>query len=829
MAKSKPKKVLKAAGVAPEDPPKLLHIILLIAYGYLTVFTPNMNTYDSNGPKFVALALLNLVTFAFLFSRKDMKTKPGWYYGFFGNAIGMAYSLLMFFSLLSFVKAINLTESVLHFAKIFSVFSAAYLVSVLVIAERRGLLYLSAAMTLLLLYDSISVFSDIQDWIEGNIANINKIKSVYSNKNILAAAVFVKIPFALWLMFFQKKLWRILGMVTTPIAMLAVFFMSARAFYLGLFIMTFLLVVFFAVRYYQSRERSHLVNLATVVSMLLAALLTFSVIESNYFPKPGGKSRTSVGARMATINDPGGGNRLNGWKRSIRVLAENPVLGVGLGNWKVATLKEENQTSENFIYQYKAHNDFLEIPTESGIFAGICFLAIFGFLFWKFLRLFMKNNSPEGLAWLFLPAVGLFAYSFDAFFNFPQDRPEIQSLFALYVGTGIALTSLAFAGKGDKREENDFVEAVALPVPFLNRMFKGNEDQPGVIRSVSPVARVATIIAFLAVQTVSAWVLVQYFNSLKLQRIIKQEILRGKLTSPADKFLSGFPAIPNLNGEAEPIAVQKARYLLNEKRYQEAISLLKDDRSSPYDSRKEYFMSMAYMELKMPDSALYYSQKVYELKPNNFKNISIMTNLMREKGMVAEAEAILDGYMEKHPRNVEALRYASGFYDRAGKLDKALAAIDTAFVLDPKDTIVIRLKTYLDRKFVTSKYKETFDAALAAFREKRYGESVRLFSQILDEKSDYLEAREYRAFSYFYLRDYAKSIADIRNLVENGVTRSNLYNLLGVNLYNSGNREDACTWFKAAMDQGDKDGTTNFNRYCKKTVTQPQFPLPTKL
>jgi len=31
------------------------------------------------------------------------------------------------------------------------------------------------------------------------------------------------------------------------------------------------------------------------------------------------------------------------------------------------------------------------------------------------------------------------------------------------------------------------------------------------------------------------------------------------------------------------------------------------------------------------------------------------------------------------------------------------------------------------------------------------------------------------------------------------------------------------------MDQGDKDGTTNFNRYCKKTVTQPQFPLPTKL
>ncbi len=169
MARTVPKKGIHTTKAAPKDPPKLLHILLLIAYGYLTVFTPNMNTYDSNGPKFLALALLNLVTFAFLFSRKEMKTKPGWYFGFFGNAMGVAYTLMMVFSLLSFVKAINLTESVLHFAKIFSVFSATYLVSVLVMAEKRGLLYLAGAMTLLLLYDSFTVFSDIREWIDGDI------------------------------------------------------------------------------------------------------------------------------------------------------------------------------------------------------------------------------------------------------------------------------------------------------------------------------------------------------------------------------------------------------------------------------------------------------------------------------------------------------------------------------------------------------------------------------------------------------------------------------------------------------------------------------------
>ncbi len=327
---------------------------------------------------------------------------------------------------------------------------------------------------------------------------INKVKSVYSNKNILSAAVFVKIPFALWLMFFQKKAWRILGLVATPIAMLAVFFMSSRAFYLGLFLITAALVVFLLVRYFKTREKPELTNAILVLSFLVVTLGLFSFIESKWYPKPPQpvtpvaaatsgdespegtssgtlktgpvkvKSSTSVAGRLSTMNesDVSASQRLTAWKRSWHVLKQNPLLGVGLGNWKVATLKEENQTSENFIYQYKAHNDFIEIPAESGIFAGLCFLAIFVFLFRKYIKLFFHNSTQTCLVYLFLPTVGLFAYSFDAFFNFPQDRPEIQSLFALYAGTAIALTSLAFAGKGDHREDDEMAEALALPRTF---------------------------------------------------------------------------------------------------------------------------------------------------------------------------------------------------------------------------------------------------------------------------------------------------------------------------------------------------------------------------
>lgn len=894
MARSVPKKGHHAVKEVPKDPVKLIHVVLLILYGYLTVFTPNMDTYDSNGPKFLALALLNLVTFAFLFSRKNMKTRQGWYFGFFGNAMGMAYTLLLVVSALSFFKSVNVIESVLVLSKSFTVFSATYLVSVLVMSERRGLFYLAVAMTMLLIYESILVYTDIQDMIaSGKYRDILKVKSGYSNKNILAAALFIKIPFAIWLMLFRQKGWRTLGMVAIPMAMLAIFFMSSRAFYLGIFALVLLLVAYLGLEFLKNRQKSALWNAAFLVGFLLISLGAFSYIESHWYPKadqpatvitaeqkktannalPEGnalsddtslvtghtdqapsaldgdhnapaekpsaasqdeqnrqkqKSTTSIAGRLSTIGggDTSTSQRFTAWKRSLQLLRENPLLGVGLGNWKVVVLKIENQISKDYIYQYKAHNDFLEIPAETGIFGGLLFLSIFLLLFGKFLVLHLKGKAPASARYLFLPALGLFAYSFDALFNFPHDRPEIQSLFALYAGSAIALTTLFLAGKDPRPEQDIDAGALALKAPFLSRLLSGREPLSGEGPGVAPAVRIGVMAFFLIAQTAAAWVLIQNFQSLKLQRIVKEEIMRKKLTSPAEKFLTGFPAIPNLNGEAEPIAVQKARFLLNEKRYREAISLLKKDHSSPWDSRPEYFLSMAYNELKMPDSSLYYSRKVYEIKPNNFRNISVMANILLQQEQGDEAETMVDGYLERFPTDPDALKFASGLFDRLGKLEKASAVANTAFEHFPQDSVVRKQKAYIDRKVVISLYKETFDQALAAFRAKRHQEAVRLFSEILAEKPDYLEAREYRAFSYYNLRDYKKSNEDLQLLMDQGSVGSNILNLRGVNFYSLGDKEAACRNFRAAMEKGDKDGTTNYNRFCKQMETKPQFPPP---
>ena len=792
----------------PETPLKISYLIILIAYGYVTVVTPNLQALDSNGPKFMTLAFLNLLTFVFLFTKKEFRSRSEWYYSFFTSKIGIAYAGLMIVSLLSFFKAINILESVLHFTKVFTTFSAAYLVSILIYADKRNIPYLCVAMTLLLIYDSVTIFSGINKFLNGKLSSIGELKTVYSNKNILASSIFVKIPFALWLMVYNRNWLKIFGMIGLLCGITATFFMSTRAFYVGTIALTLVIIIFFIIRYTKTKDKYNIRLTAIFLIIVFCSFGIFSSVQKFLYPKESDGYTVSVAARMSTITDPGGAFRLEGWKRSWNVFKEDPILGIGLGNWKIATLKEENQTSVDFTYQYKAHNDFIETTAETGIFGGFLFLSIFVLSGWILLVTLLNDATSEKLKFFFLPAMGLFCYSFDANFNFPQDRPEMQALFGLYVGLAVALYSsknLVTSNKNTK-DFSSILNRIRDSFPFLSKStnLKGQSH-----------LSISLIIIYGLILTACSYILILNFNSLKLQRFIKVEINREKLTLPASKFLNGFPSIPDINVVGEPIAVQKARYLINEKRYDEAITLLKNDQSSPYDTRKEYFIAMSYNSQNNIDSSLAYSQKAYNMKPCFFKNIAILCNLLQKKGMIKEGDSIVSKYLSVTKTNKEAWLYASSFYDKAANMNKAVSVIDSAARYFPTDTLVLKQKSSIHRKAVMVLYQGLRNEASAAFNAKRYDDAARLYSELLIKAPTLTEARNFRAFCYYYLKEYVKSNNDIDILISSGMTQSNLFNLRGVNYYNLGNKDEACKNYKIAADMGDKDGLNNYPKLCQ--------------
>jgi O-antigen ligase len=808
MAKQFNNSIGNKAKIQKDSPLNFIYSIILLAYGYVTVLTPNLMAFDSNGPKFMTIALLNLFVFAYLFTRKEVKQNSNISLGFFKSWAGIFYTLLMVVSLLSFVKAINVIESILHFCKIFTVFSAAYLVSVIVRLDRRYLAHLALGMTALLLFDGISVFYNIHKYIKGQLGDIGLIKTVYSNKNILAASIFVKLPFALWLITFETGWKRFFGIISGFAGLLAILFMSSRAFYIGLFFLTVSYLAYLGINYFREKQKNYTRLILIYAGGLVTAILLFTATQELLYPKTEGAYNVGIAQRMSTISEKeeSSNKRLTAWKRSFHVIKNEPLLGCGLGNWKVATLKEENETNPNYIYQYKAHNDFIETTTEVGIFGGLFFAAIFGFILFIFFKSVIKREDHESLKYLFLPAFGLIAYFFDAFFNFPQDRPEIQALFALFAGAGIALTQIRNTQSGSNYESA--VEGNGNTVSRLSGNYLQLLEKKG--------AMVYNIfgIKLLVLLLFCAYVLILNFQSLKLQRIIKDEMNTGRLTQSSDLFMNGFPWIPDINVVGEPIAAQKARYLINEKKYDKAIDVLKKDHSSPYDTRPEYFIAMAYFNQGKNDSAMIYNQKVFQYKPLMFENLSMMCAILERTGKSKEAIPILDNYLSKVKDNSKAWMMNTQFLNNLGELKKAAACIDSAYKYLPSDTTIVKRHEFQRSRMLIAPYADLFNRALSAYQTQKYDQAALLLSEFISKEPNLPEVYEYRAFSYYFTRQFQASISDIDKLFSFGLKQANLLNLRGVNLQSLGKKDEACEFYKAAMQAGNKDGETNYKQLC---------------
>ena len=620
------------------------YALILLGYSLVTVLTPNMNTLDSNGPKFLTLSILNLAAFTIILIGGRMRPSQSLFGSFFPNRIGFIYTLFLLISLSSLFIAINVNESILNLSKLFTVFSAALIVSVILKQHKRYLYLISAVLVLLLIFDSLTVFYSIIV----KRMDYSSIISIYSNKNILASAIFVKIAFLLWFIAFGRWWMKVPGFMILILALLALLYMQTRSFLIGSVVLLMTYVLFMIIRFYKNSSKLKAILFTVFFPLVvIAVLLAFSAAMK--YRNPESKISLMTGYtvftdRLKTLSQEKAGVRAKALLHSAVLISEHPLRGVGTGNWKVQVLKYEGPETGEHIYMYKNHNDFLENFAETGIFGGLLFIGIFILVFFNFIKAFFKakKGEAESYKWLFLPAFGLFCYSFDAMFNFPADRPEIAAFFAIFVGAGIAFSPPTL-----------FKKLYA----FLNRTQQSVKKKKGpqpyqlMIPFTSHTFHVAVSLIFITLLLTSVYILNLNFESLKLQRIAKQELLSGTLTTSSEKFVTGFPAIPDIGCEGVPIAVVKGRYLIVEGKYQQALDILKQDHSSPWDTRPEFFIAIAYTMLGQPDSALKYTNKVYAMKPYFSKNISVMSSALEAKGNLTEALKVLDDHVALNTKN----------------------------------------------------------------------------------------------------------------------------------------------------------------------------------
>jgi putative inorganic carbon (HCO3(-)) transporter len=792
------KKNLKAK-IRKKSPPKshrynIVFGLVILAYILIPTFTPNLMAFDTNAPKFLAMAIVNLLAFITLFTNEQIRQQPGSLGFFFKTGVGLVYLGFLAASLLSLVNAINILESLLQLTKVFTVFSAVYILSVILMRDLRYLKWIVIVFTGLLIFDSISVFYYINEFIQGRLNTIADIKSIYGNKNGFASAIYVKLPFALWLMVFNKGWLKWLGWIGLLAGITATFFMATRAFYLGLIVITVVFLAYILISYFRKKQIIQLRLSGYYLLALALAYLVFTGTQQVLYPKSISNRLTlGVGQQLSTIgtSDASVSKRIEAWKWTWELFKEKPLFGVGSGNWKVVVLKYENKEEPEFTYANKAHNDFFETAAETGFIGGLLYLCIFALIAWAFLKqLFYGNYEQDDLfSYMFLAASGIAFYSVDAFFNFPADRPEIQVLFSIYVAAGISVIHHLKKRSGGE---------VSLQKP-------GNVKSTLIWSSIAVAIIVLSGVSYIASLN---------FKSSKTQRIVFNEIESGKLKAASDKIIAGFPFIPNLTSLGEPINSQKARYLLDEGKNEEAIAILRADRSSPWDGRCEFHLAKGFYNLKQLDSVLVYTEKLREIKPNLFINVRMACEILEKKKEIEKASSYLETYLASNKNNDQAWVYAAGFYNRIGDVDKAWALIEEAKKYLPKDTLVEKQhKIVYQLKFVDP-YRVQYNMAVEQINKKNYTSALECINQfILDVPGDF-DAHRLRAFIYYYQNNYHKSIEEIDYALTLSAGNGEIINLRGVCYYALKEPEAACKDFNTAMQMGIKEGKTNYERFC---------------
>ena len=773
--------------------------ILILTYFLVVTFTPNWMALDTNATKFMTLSFLNLLSFGYLLTRPDIKGQPGVLMRFFDTRAGLALGLFLLVVLLSFTQSINLLESVLHFTKLFSVFMATFIISVILMRDIRYVKMVVVLGALLLIFDSVSVFYYIGQYIQGEIGSISDIKSVYSNKNILASAMFVKIPFAFYLWMFEKGWLKRIGLLGVFVGLLAVFFMRTRGFYVGMIVVTLVFILYSLYNYFRERSFLHLRLLAGYLGVLILAFLLFNVVRSNLYPERQ-RDRDAIGTQLATIQaDAQESNRIDAWFWSFDIIKENPILGVGTGNWKINILEHENQVNTGYIYLYKAHNDFIENTVETGIPGGLIYIFMFVFIFWSLIKAYLyKDRNTQRYRHLFLAGFGLMFYGFDAFFNFPMDRPEIQMLFALYFAVGVVSTL-----QHDEKAGEEHATATA-----------GDLESEAQKKSKRPFYAKMMSAVFILLMLGSAYVLTINFQSSKLQRIIYQDIMAGELRHESDMFMGEFPFIPNVSIWGESISSLKARYLMDEEKYRETIDVLEDDRSNPWDGRREFFMATSYNNLGKKDSTLVYSKKSYEIKPHYFRNVHLLTNLLQEKDREEEVGPILDGFLAHDKSNAQAYLYATSFFHRQGELDHAWNHIDTAYQVMPRNDRIQQQYEFLEHQKFVAPHQDLYRQAAEYYNNNRYEEALPYLDEFIENTPFDANVYRMRAFSNYHLGNHEAVIEDVDVVLEQGEEVPSLVNLRGVCYRALGDEEAACEDFRTAMEAGNESGETNYHNFC---------------
>ena len=185
--------------------------------------------------------------------------------------------------------------------------------------------------------------------------------------------------YAVLIMRVENKMWRIYFIIAAVVAFLAMLFNGTR----GVWAIIPILIP--------------MVVLICAKSKLKAAAVLFSIfliVVGIFMATP------NLSARVATITDlqmQSNSERLLMWQSAINMFKDNPILGVGYGQYKTAYQTKYISPLAKEKKLEHAHSNIFQMLAECGIVGASAFIFMWGYFSYFSLRRWFKNKEFEWL------------------------------------------------------------------------------------------------------------------------------------------------------------------------------------------------------------------------------------------------------------------------------------------------------------------------------------------------------------------------------------------------------------------------------------------------
>jgi len=407
-------------------------------------------------PRFLYLSsLLTLVLAGVFWLKKDKKIAVNWLDIIFGG--------FYLVNLLSIFVASNKAEAVFETQKVFLTFATYGLLRLFFQDNSEKIIpyFLKAMIVLSLVISgySIKILSEIYTEFGALYhSTVYAIKGLFAHKNLLSAFLLFLLAFNVWGSVVLKKVWQGLSIFNIISILSLIFLLQTRAAYLGAFV--FLFVMFIGILSSPKvRQQLPIKKIALGGIAVLGISISLLALTGNI---AGPFKRLTSFGQTNSVQE-----RRVLWQKSLQLIKDYPLLGVGNGNWKlmytrysVTGLRRAETEDIQFV---RPHNDYLWIGSEIGLVGLLLFLSLALLAIVALLHGIRKADSAKEAMPLLAILAGISAYLIVSIFDFPRERLEHQILWACY----LALAAYMGAGFFEKRQYSLPFKVPMLLIPAI--------------------------------------------------------------------------------------------------------------------------------------------------------------------------------------------------------------------------------------------------------------------------------------------------------------------------------------------------------------------------